>query len=851
MAQTVGEIVHKSRCIYNSNFHDNHLFEMQYVNRLMSVYKVTKPLVSYSDIVKRGSIANAKKCKPQAVTGNVAKMVGGRNSQVYGKHRGVKELNQRDNTHTSVKTHCQDVNMGNMASHHTVKRSEQSRGVHNVVHANRFAVLTEANVCNGVENNSDDSVFVELNDARTSKGVNVETVSQNAHKGKNASYSINKTVLFDEIHAPTPPCYTNKLDYDSNSPCSPSHTTSDVKSEECPRRVDIGDTTNSKLGAVDKYSLEMHSSCKKYRMREARGAKQNKILLAQNKPLFGFIPTYGLQSRVYDTNKNEESTDLLQLHSKLRSDGRYNYRGLQIPVPSKLNFRKWEEYLVDYWDWELPMLIKYGFPLDFHRETVISTEKINHKSALQFPSHVDTYLTEETEHGAMGGPYADPPIQNLHISPFMTRDKSSSDKRRVIMDLSWPKGQSVNSGAELDKYLGTQFVLTYPSVDNITDQVLQLGRGCQIFKVDISRAFRHVPIDPGDLDLLGLHWGQYYIDFSLPFGLKHGSSIFQRLSDAVRYIMKQEGHQIWNYIDDFLCVALPSKIQHSFARLQDLLQELGLTISQKKLVAPSTKVVCLGILVNTEDCSVSIPGEKLTSIKQMCVQWSKKLTCTKKELQSLLGSLLYIAKCIKYARFFLNRMLSLLREHYSESIIELNQEFHKDLKWFNTFLSVYNGVSFFQYPYTKAVHLDACTTGLGAIYENQVYALQLPNSWSQHNIAQLEMINILVALKVWHNQWAGQRVVINCDNQAVVAVLTNGRSRDVVLAKYARNIFMWLSTCNIDMKVVHIAGKKNSIADLLSRWFTVPNNVQKLQQLVHPVTWIHTSQDLLATHDGI
>ena len=446
-----------------------------------------------------------------------------------------------------------------------------------------------------------------------------------------------------------------------------------------------------------------------------------------------------------------------------------------------------------------------------------------------------------------GGPYADPPIQNLHISPFMTRDKSSSDKRQVIMDLSWPKGQSVNSGAELDKYLGTQFVLTYPSVDNITDQVLQLGRGCHIFKVDISRAFRHVPIDPGDLDLLGLHWGQYYIDFSLPFGLKHGSSIFQRLSDAVRYIMKQEGHQIWNYIDDFLCVALPSKIQHSFARLQNLLQELGLTISQKKLVV----VVCLGILVNTEDCSVSIPGKKLSSIKQMCVQWSKKSTCTKKQLQSLLGSLLYIAKCIKYARFFLNRMLSLLREHYSESIIELNQEFHKDLKWFNTFLSVYNGVSFFQYPYTKAVHLDACTTGLGAIYENQVYALQLPNSWPQHNIAQLEMINILVALKVWHNQWAGQRVVINCDNQAVVAVLTNGRSRDVVLAKYARNIFMWLSTCNIDMKVVHIAGKKNSIADLLSRWFTVPNNVQKLQQLVHPVTWIHTSQELLATHDGI
>ena len=56
------------------------------------------------------------------------------------------------------------------------------------------------------------------------------------------------------------------------------------------------------------------------------------------------------------------------------------------------------------------------------------------------------------------------------------------------------------------------FVLAYPSIDNVTDEVLKPGRGCQIFKVDISRAFCHVPIDPGDLDLLGLHWSDYYIN---------------------------------------------------------------------------------------------------------------------------------------------------------------------------------------------------------------------------------------------------------------------------------------------------------------------------------------------------
>ena len=64
-----------------------------------------------------------------------------------------------------------------------------------------------------------------------------------------------------------------------------------------------------------------------------------------------------------------------------------------------------------------------------------------------------------------------------------------------------------------DSYLSTDFVLTYPSVDNITDEVLKLGKGCQIFKIDISTDFQHVPIDPGDLDLLGLHWVNYFLDF--------------------------------------------------------------------------------------------------------------------------------------------------------------------------------------------------------------------------------------------------------------------------------------------------------------------------------------------------
>ena len=270
-------------------------------------------------------------------------------------------------------------------------------------------------------------------------------------------------------------------------------------------------------------------------------------------PIIWLYPHYGLQNPICDRNENSICQNIMELHEKLRKDGRHNYVGLQISVKSKLVAEKWARYLADYWDWQLPLLVKYGFPLDFKRNPVVCRDMANHNSATQHPEHVVHYLKEEIEHGAIIGPFVDPPIKNLHVSPFMTRDKSSSDHRRVIIDLSWPLGQSVNSGVDSDKYLDIEFVLTYPSIDNITDEVIQLGKGCKIFKIDISRAFRHVPTDPGNLDLLGLHWEVYFLDQFLPFGFKHGSSIFQHFSDGIRYIMSLEGHKVWNYIDDF-CV---------------------------------------------------------------------------------------------------------------------------------------------------------------------------------------------------------------------------------------------------------------------------------------------------------
>ena len=274
-------------------------------------------------------------------------------------------------------------------------------------------------------------------------------------------------------------------------------------------------------------------------------------------------------------------------------------------------------------------MLKYGFPLDFDRKSVLQPTYDNHASAIQYIDQIDQYISEELAYGAIYGPFDQLPFP-VHISPLMTRPKQNSDKRRTIMDLSWPKEASINNAIHKFRYLDTYFSLSYPSIDHIVHQIKKLGPGSLLYKVDISRAFRHLRIDPGDIDLLGILHNKLFLDGSLPFGFKLASGFFERCSDAIRFIMKEHNHNaLLNYIDDLIYIGLPSKIHESYKFLLSLLADLGLEVSDSKLVPPSTCVTCLGMEVDTVNKTLSIPVEKLKEIKTLCKTWTHKHTATK------------------------------------------------------------------------------------------------------------------------------------------------------------------------------------------------------------------------------
>ena len=372
---------------------------------------------------------------------------------------------------------------------------------------------------------------------------------------------------------------------------------------------------NKRLNEVAKRQAELY--CHSYRL-----WKQ------QSKFDFGFVP---LSDFIQIPVRESFKTDIVEpsvLHKLIKASGTYNFLGLKIPVHSQLNVDQWVQKLEGYWDTQLLELIKYGFPMDFNRQSPLRWEDKNHSSALQFPHDVEAYLKEEIQFGAIQGPFTKNPIENCHFSPFLTREKSNASHRRVIIDLSWPKDASVNLGVNKNSYLGSDFQLTFPTVDDIIDAINDVGKGACLHKVDISRAFCHVKIDPFDYDLLGLKWRDVtFFDTCLPFGSRHGTQIFQHLSDAVRYIMRREGFDVVNYVDDFVGIDIPSVARRSYDRLCAILGDLGLDVSVKKLVAPCTKAICLGVEIDTVQKTIAIPEDKMRCIEDIFTRMEIKGIC--------------------------------------------------------------------------------------------------------------------------------------------------------------------------------------------------------------------------------
>ena len=335
-----------------------------------------------------------------------------------------------------------------------------------------------------------------------------------------------------------------------------------------------------------------------------------------------------------------------------------NHLGARISLPhTKLKIDRWRHHLIGYEHAELTQHLEYGFLLGLDESSKLECQSRNHGSAYMWYDWVDKFVAAEVTEGGMAGPYNLAPWWNVTVSPLMTAHKKPV-ARRCCMDASFGDN-SLNNATPGDKYLGQPIQFTYPKIEDYRQMVLKAGRGCWMWKRDLSRFFLQLPLDPVEYIKVGLIWRVMFFFFiGLAFGLRHSGLNGQRTTDAVSWILRQLGleteeeqeYQVCNYVDDFGGVeSSEERATEAYTTMEWLLGDLGLQESKKKAVPPSTKIVFLGVQFDSLAMEMSVPPEKITEVKAEIGRWVRKTKITKKELQSLLGKLFWVASTVKYS----------------------------------------------------------------------------------------------------------------------------------------------------------------------------------------------------------
>ena len=187
-----------------------------------------------------------------------------------------------------------------------------------------------------------------------------------------------------------------------------------------------------------------------------------------------------------------------------------------------------------------------------------------------------------------------------------------------------------------------------------------------------------------------------------------------------------------------------------------------------------------------------------------------------------IGSLRFVAKVAPPARLFISRMLECLRDTPKTGSHTLSLGFKKDVVFFLKLLPEINGVKIMDKTLlvsTQQIELDACLTGCGAWCDTGFYGRQFPKEILEckHNIARLELLNLVVAVKLWAKEWAGHRVDIRSDNTNSCIVVMRGKSSDPFMQNCARELFMISATHDIKLNMIHTPGLQLELADALSR----------------------------------
>ena len=226
---------------------------------------------------------------------------------------------------------------------------------------------------------------------------------------------------------------------------------------------------------------------------------------------------------------------------------------------------------------------------------------------------------------------------------------------------------------------------------------------------------------------------------------------------------------------------------------------------------------------------IRLPVDKLDRLKCLLASWLTRSSCTKTELESLIGSLSHAAVVVRAGKTFLRRLLELLSgARRSHHFLRLNAVHKSDLWWWAVYLRPLNHGSFFRGVYCRPVQFSfffpgaSGSVGCGAIWSPHWFQVKWSESvaWpelQEDSITFKELLPIVWAVAVWGALWRHGSVVVYCDNEGAVAAVNSGYSKVPRIMHLLRCLFFIRARFDIELVGSHVPGVSNPLADAISR----------------------------------
>ncbi|EGZ24637.1 hypothetical protein PHYSODRAFT_484312 [Phytophthora sojae] len=428
-------------------------------------------------------------------------------------------------------------------------------------------------------------------------------------------------------------------------------------------------------------------------------------------------------------------------------------------------------------------------------------------------------------------------LEGVTCSPFGAVQKGEVDLEidaRIIHDLSYPPGESVNDNTVPDDEVDVSYDGAEALVNRILDVAEVFPTLQRMMTDDVNGAFRniqmsadHVGCFAGTIPELGV----LVVDLCCPFGWRNSPSSYWIAGAAISHLYSSSAPQ-WPL--------QPKEATDNF--------DAKTWCDDHTAIEPNGKA--LGLEWDLPAGTVSMPREKVFMALNRLRTTRSRVKTTKTELQKLLGSLRHVATCIRTAIPFFQRIAALARSAPRHGGVVVSREAKDDMCWIEVILRIgrLNGIPLARFTRRHEpdfhIHMDASDQGLCALFPAQKQYLQVrftddeltlirhcnDTGDSDFCINVRELMSAVFASIVWGPAWKH----IQGDNDTHVKFWndnTSAASRN----SFAQLLLRVLGICEVQhgfySTASHVAGVDNEIADAGSRVWESPSLARRFANL--------------------